>query len=337
MADSSESLLLNRTHYLCRIINKIYDNRCECIEQVDKEYERKYECTCEGDGLHYVTGGEYYIYVDQISVLACRIRGYWHFTSEAYSQWLLVALVSERILALKFPFAIKRWSSLRVSLLVCFAVYLLCVAITIPAILGYGIYQVANSRNGLACFSLSSHPLLSALIAYVGDFGAKVYAVLLMTCLTSLLVAQIRAIFKHRHAFLLPSRPATAASASTAPDGGQEMPLVLTKNELRTTYIVIALAACNCIIYLPYGAAISFFVLSISVPWFTNSQAMLFLAMFNFMTNFTLLLKLYNIYIYFARIPSFRAEIYRIFGCTRLCAQTSSHSKFSLSHTGIIQ
>lgn len=56
--------------------------------------------TVLGDGLSDITNGGAYFYMDQLSVVSCKLVGVFYVCSESYTQWLLAYLMGERLAAM---------------------------------------------------------------------------------------------------------------------------------------------------------------------------------------------------------------------------------------------
>ena len=118
-----------------------------------------------------------------------------------------------------------------------------------------------------------------------------------MTFLTLLLAAQLASITRQRRSLVAGGSDESAGS-----------------RESRAAAVIIALCIVNCVFYIPYGFSIAIFVLSQGIPGFPLSLSLLFLALFDLFTCFTIVMKLWNFYLYFVRIRTFRQQVLAFVG-----------------------
>lgn len=138
-------------------------------------------------------------------------------------------------------------------------------------------------------------------------------AVIITTFLTLLLAAQLAAITRQRRSLV--------AVGSDESAGGRES---------RVAIVIIALCIVNCVFYIPYGFSVAIFVLSQGIPGFPLSEALLFLALFDLFTCFTIVMKFWNFYLYFVRIRAFRQQVLAYVGQAAATKNTQfSNSKHS--------
>lgn len=108
-------------------------------------------CFSIADGLNYLSKGTVYFYSDQLSVFACKFIGMWYVGSEAFTQWLLAALMAERLIAIQFPFHAKYISTTRNALFVCLIV--LSITSTQVTVVGFAQNLVPTPayHSGVVC------------------------------------------------------------------------------------------------------------------------------------------------------------------------------------------
>ena len=166
----------------------------------------------------------------------------------------------------------------------------------------YDIFPNAGYSSGFACYAASTERVKALLQTLVVYPNFMFYPVIILLILTILLAIKILNISK----------------------GGKELHLRKVyrkgsenegrKREVRAATTITALAIVSCTLYIPSSMLVLPFSFS---PVFSifNTQQLTFLIMAARIINFTILVRLWNIYLYIFRIPKFKEELIKLLKC----------------------
>ena len=247
-----------------------------------------------GDGLNYATGGKVSIYWDQYSIILCKGRGIWYHFSEAFSKWILVAILCERLFALICVFRAKQWQSKKNAFILVLIVIAIALFFSWPTLLVYQIYISPNYIVGRGCMPIIDNSIRGWLFVLLSNSGYTLYPTLVMLLFTCLLACKLIAISHKRKQLSSEIRPHDHHHS---------------QKEINAAITIFLISLVDVFIYIPACFFGSFYILS---DVFDISNPVILLTLLRFFLSMTIVVRLWNIYLYMIRMPAFRHTLFSL-------------------------
>ena len=238
-------------------------------------------------------------YFDQLSLGTCKIRGFWYFSSEIFSQWLMVALVCERLYIISYPFKAKGRSSARNGIIIAIALYISSALQAIPVIIGYNLVDVPAYINRKVCLPLAAvNSSVGLMITFISTFSMSIYSTFSMCILTAILGVKLAKLSRRRLRCFHQNRLH-----------------VLNSNEISSSLSVITLSIMQCILYIPSAFFWGSFSASNIVKVLSPEHQHFLVVGGKFFLSLTIISKIWNIYVYLIRVKNFKEDLLRLVWC----------------------
>ena len=238
---------------------------------------------------------------DYSSLLICKARGYWYFTSELFSQWLMVALVSERLFIIAYPFKGIMLSTTRHAVILAISVFVTSSCQAIPVIFAYNLVEVPEYIERNICLPLApADSFIGLILTFVSYFSLSVYSTVSLSILTAILAYKLMKISRQHNKLMTCSR-------------NVHMP---SKKDINVSVSIITLSLMQCALYIPSAIFYGSYSASNIIKIFTSTRYFWFVSG-RFFLSITIISKIWNIYVYLVRVPSFKEDLFKIITCSK--------------------
>lgn len=288
---------------------------------------------CKGKGLEFATAGRISFYLETLSNFTCKLRFFWYFESQALSQYLLLALAVERVIALYHPMAVRRWATRRNARYLVAGLVLLSVFDAVPSIFEFSLTQRPGGAPGtLSCLGIYKQVFqMVTLIVFTVLMNNLLPGVTVLVCTLIISYKIKRASKARRHMLpqfgvytdnrrsppLLPvpmNNPANGRrilipSRSMQRQGSRGSVPYL--QEMQLAKSVLVLASFEVFMHLTYGLIWSTFALQIFMKAPFVVRGILY-SLGSIVTYSMILTCIWNLFIYYFTILVFRTELQRV-------------------------
>ena len=257
-----------------------------------------------GDGLFYLTNGNFSLFWDQNSIIYCKFRSFWFNSSELFIQWVLVTIGIERMIALYFPLNVKRFASRKNAILFCLLNFILGFVAGIISMMAYDIYPNKAYRSGVSCLPKPEEGISLWLHIIFTNFGKYLIPSLIIAIITIILARKLHSASK-LNAHLGRKWNFRGRMSSER------------RNELKSTITIALVSFLHCVIFIPNSLVWAcYYILNVFGLISLNTGAILLLAGRAFL-SLSIIFHLSNFYLYLFQIPAFRRDFLRIFCFSR--------------------
>ena len=257
-----------------------------------------------GDGLFYITNGTHSFYWDQLSSFHCKARSFWYNASEIFIQWVLVLIGIERIIALYFPFKVRRWSTSRNSIILSLIILFFGILVGLISGWAYDLSESKAYRSGNSCLPKTKGTLDMWLHVSVAILGKFLVPVVILTIISVVLIWKIWKISKQNKRL-------------TEKWSGRRRLNSEKGRDLRASMTIALLGFLHCVLYIPNAFIwASYYILSV-FSLIPSDFAPILIGLGRIFLSLTIIVHVWNFYLYIIRIPAFRRDFFRIFSCRK--------------------
>ena len=242
-----------------------------------------------GDGLYSATNGHVFIYLDQLSDLACKSWRFFFFYSESFNLWILVMLNLERILVLSIPFFARKNLTERNAVQVIVLVLFCCFLLSILSFFTFKITPTKANKIGYTCQGATDSEFWEIFMSFILGFGAVIIPIMLLIILISILILKLRSLNKNTEI---------------------TKHIIHNKSNKEFIAVVIGVSIVNIIFYIPF--ALTWSILTGFTALMSSDLSSLLTMLRRFFLLFAEISHIWNFYIFYARISVFRKECKRL-------------------------
>ena len=240
------------------------------------------------------------------AIIECKIGGTLYYVAESATQWLFVVFCVQRIIAITRPFLARQFLTKKTTVLSVIGVLTFCAFVCIPAALAWEF--IIDEQGYRDCVLYRASRLLTFFLVFLTTaqkFPISTTLIISFTIYLGIKLIQIRNMRTHHFG---PAIQAHGNAASRA--------RVAFLKEKSAGIIMILMVAVQGTIYAAESVIWESLYVNRIFPFLGNA-AIDFLLKAGHLADFsTILVRLWNFYPYFIRIPAFRASVLKLLGIT---------------------
>lgn len=289
-----------------------------------------------GEGLDYLSNGSITFHWDLYSNITCKLRFFLYFLTESFSHYLLVWLTIERLLIFYQPFSKRLFFTKRNGIIFLIILIFLSIFISSPTLIVFQVSTHQNSFSNITCkgvYKSTTDVVIFILFTCILCEFLPQISVLICTLLLGYKLYQtsksnsipMRVVFRK-----IPSVPPINKKLQSTPSANQVQRIKQKKNKkslfnknylrndlklVRSIYILALLE-----LIITFFSLLPWIVIAIvELTLFGYSEELIvqLFAIGYLINDLMVIIRLWNIYIYYLTIPSFKEEVNRIFCCIR--------------------
>ena len=268
--------------------------------------------------MEYLSNGIFYFKWDHYSNVSCKLRFFLFFLSESLSQYLLVWLTIERLMAFYRPFDIRLFATKRNGLIILLLLIIISLLFAAPALYHFDLSTHPNILGAIICAGVYKNTAQIVVFIICTCILCEVlpqFTVLVSTLLLGLKVYSssrsrvfIRVLFRNAstNSNLKPTPSPTHEESKRSVSSK-----IIIRNDIKLARSIYILASLELVItLLPLLPWIAYAILEF-IGCSKEVIAQTFSAG-NLISDIMIIIRLWNIYIYYLTIPAFKNEVNRI-------------------------
>ena len=232
--------------------------------------------------------------------ITCKMRGYFYQGSESFTQWILVAFCLERIIALFWPLRAKSIITPKFPKIAIFVVFIWCSLVAIPAIFSYDVRISQIYKDGYNCQAIGAEGFISLIMVFLTTGQKYPYSTSIIFVLTLIIALKILSLSKSRKKLF------GEGSSKQSSIGGKE---------INATISLLLMSLVQCSIYIGDSFCWETIYLNNYFQFLGKDTAKIIEMFGNLFDITTILVRLWNLYVYLIKIPIFRKEFIRLICC----------------------
>lgn len=281
--------------------------------------------------MEYISKGVISYKWDNYSYITCKLRFFLFFQSESLSQYLLVWLTIERLMAFYLPFDVRWFATKRNGqIILCFLI-LLTLIIAAPAMYHFDLSDHPNIPGQVTCTGAYKGPLeivifiiftcilceiLPEIIVLICTFllGFKIYTRIHKSSRIAIpICVKFRKVYFNGDGALVPAPSPSRASTSELTTSKMSFSSkIQSTNDMKLAKSIYILASLEMLLTLfPLLPWIVYAIIKLNGLSSEQVTAQIY-ASGNLISDLMILIRLWNIYIYYLTIPAFKHEFNRI-------------------------